>query len=385
MAKYKHICKQCNKEFSDYFQTALFCSRKCYYDNKNQNLKYGKIICPICGTEFKQQRSNHIFCSVQCRVKATEKKMECTCNYCGKSFLRKESEVIKNKRHYCSEECKCKGMYWSEEDTNLLIANFKTMPYKEMVDIFSSQKTVDEIKRRAIYIGLTESQQWKQEDIDILIKYYPTVPIQKVMDLLPNKTLLSIRGQAKTQNLKSFYYLSRIYTYDEEEYLRNNYLSKTNEQLGEILNRRPSAIEQHLWVMGLKRPRCADSYTTVAEYVRSRLYMWRNSVKEANNYTCALSGSRSNIVVHHIYGFNLILTEAMDNINLPLYEDITKYSDTELNMLVGEVLSLQEHYGQYICITERIHKQFHGIYGYGANTKEQWDEFVNTYYDKQVS
>ena len=382
MAKYKHICKQCGEYFEDYCETTLFCSRKCYYDNKNQNSKYSNIACPICGTEFKQKRQNHIFCSVSCRVKATEKKIECVCDYCGKPFSRKESEVTKNRRHYCSDECKRKGMYWSDEDTNLLIENFNIMSYKEMTGIFSSPKTVAEIKRRAIYIGLTESQQWKPEDIEILAKYYSTVPIQQVMALLPDKTLLSIRGQAKAQNLKSFYYLSRIYTDDEEEYLRQNYLSQTNEQIGEALGRQPSAIGQHLWVMGLSRPKCADGYTDISEYIRSRLYMWKNEIKEKNNYTCALSGSRSNIVVHHIYGFNLLLTEAIDSVGLSVYEDLTKYSEDELNRLTEEFLSLQEYYGQYICITESIHKYFHSIYGYGNNTQQQWDEFVNVYYKK---
>lgn len=380
MGKYNHICKQCQKEFNDYFESTSFCSRKCYYDYRRENSKYKNIICPICGIEFKQFRKNHMFCSVECRVKSTEKKVECKCEYCGKLFKRIESEVIKNKHHYCSEECKQKGMYWSDEDTNLLIENFHTMSYKEMTNIFSSYKTVDEIKRRAVYIGLTKSRKWTQEEIDILIQYYSTTPIQNVMDLLPNKTLLSIRGQAKVQNLKSFYYLSRKYTDEENEYLKNNYLNKTDDELAEHLKRDPNAIGQHLWVLGLKRPYCTNNYDGLAEYIRSRLYGWKNEVRKQNNYTCAITGTRSNVVVHHIYGFNLLLAETIDNLQLDVYKDLSKYSDEQLDRLVDEFLSLQEYYGQYICISEKVHKHFHNIYGYGNNTKQQWDEFVNTYY-----
>lgn len=382
MSKHQHICKQCQKEFEDYFETTSFCSRQCYYNYRNENRKYKIITCPICGTEFQQQRENHMFCSVACRVKSTEKKVECTCEYCGRTFNRIESEVNKNKHHYCSEECKRKGMYWSEEDTNLLISIFGTMSYKEMTNIFSSQKSVDELKRRAIYIGLTESRKWTQDDINTLIKCYPTMPIQKVMELIPNKTLLSIRGQARVQNLKSFYYLSRKYTDDENEYLKNNYLDKTDEELAKELNRDSNAIGQHLWVLGLKRPYCIGKYDGLAEYIRSRLYMWKNDVKKRNNYTCAVTGSRSNIVVHHIYGFNLLLTEAIDNLGIDVYNDLTKYSEEQLDQLFEEFLSLQEDYGQYICISETVHRHFHNIYGYGNNTKEQWDEFVDIYYKK---
>lgn len=34
-----------------------------------------------------------------------------------------------------------------------------------------------------------------------------------------------------------------------------------------------------------------------------------------------------------------------------------------------------------ICITEHIHIKFHHLYGYGNNTKEQWNDFLEKYYN----
>ena len=380
MKKYKHMCKMCRKEFDSESDDAKYCSRECYAQHRLVNSKVKTIKCPICCNMFKQKRSNQIFCSVACRVKSTENKEKCVCDYCGQTFWRKPSEVEKHNAHYCSKECQMSGMYWSQADTKILQDNYGKVPYEDMVGLFSTPKDVDAIKRRAVYIGLTESRKWTQDEINILIKYYPAVPVQDVMAMLPNKTLLSIRGQAKAQGLKSFYYLRRIYTIAEEEYLKNNYLNKSNEELGEALGREPNAIGQHLWVLGLKRPHCVDNYTGIAEYVRAHLYAWKNEVRERNNYTCALTGVRSNIVIHHIYGFNLLLAETISNIDLPIYDDLTQYSEQQLSQLVDEFLSLQEYYGQYICITENIHKHFHSIYGCGNNTQQQWIEFVDTYY-----
>jgi hypothetical protein len=382
MGKHQHQCKMCGKSFENYFEVALFCSKDCNKAYRKENSKCKNIICPICNTEFKQKHAKQIFCSVECRIKATENKQKCTCDYCGKLFYRKESEVIKSKHHYCSEECKRHGMYWSDEDIELLVKNFNMMTCKEMVNIFSKPKTVREIERKAISIGLTESKKWSQEEIDILIKNYSSSSIQNVMSLLPNRTLLAIRGQAKVQNLKSFYYLSRLYTNDENEYLKNNYLNKSDEELALYLSREVGAVKQHLWVLGLKRPYCLDNYTNIAEYVRSRLYEWKNHVRKQSNYTCAITGEHSNLVIHHIYGFNLLLAEAIDNIEFPIYDNMSEYSDEKLDELVEEFLSLQEYYGQYICISENVHKHFHSIYGCGNNTKQQWDEFVNTHYNK---
>lgn len=42
-------------------------------------------------------------------------------------------------------------------------------------------------------------------------------------------------------------------------------------------------------------------------------------------------------------------------------------------------LELQESYGAYVCIAENVHKEFHKQYGYGDNTLEQWNEFVENY------
>ena len=57
------------------------------------------------------------------------------------------------------------------------------------------------------------------------------------------------------------------------------------------------------------------------------------------------------------------------------------YTDEQLSFLVDEFLKLQDKYDACICITEDSHKQFHSIYGYGSNTREQWDEFVELYYN----
>lgn len=380
MGKHKHICKRCGKDFEDYFETTKFCSRDCFDQYRKENSKYKNIICPICGTEFKQERKNHMFCSVACRIKATENKVDCICEHCGKPFTRKLSEVDKNKHHYCSVECKKKDMYWSEEDTQILKDNFGILSYKEMENIFSVPKTVEAIKRRAIYIGLTSPQFWTEEEVDILIHNYPYRPFKEVMALLPNRTQSSILGQARVQNIKSYYYSSRIYSDEENEYLKNNYLEKDNEELAYVLNRTVSGIAQRLLLLDLHRPTEINNYKTLVAYVRQRIVPWRDSVRQKCNYICEVTGKRSNVIVHHIRGFNLLFNETIEILDFPVYEDITMYNQKQLDEFVETFLELQESYGQYICIREEVHKEFHGMYGYGNNTLEQWEDFINKYY-----
>lgn len=75
--------------------------------------------------------------------------------------------------------------------------------------------------------------------------------------------------------------------------------------------------------------------------------VWRNDVFERDNYMCCYCGDATggNLVAHHIESY-------MDNVNLR----------TDVN--------------NGICLCESCHKEFHGIFGYGHNTREQLCQFL---------
>lgn len=78
------------------------------------------------------------------------------------------------------------------------------------------------------------------------------------------------------------------------------------------------------------------------------------TVLEYFNYTCQLSGQYGGkLSVHHLNGYNWCIEGRMDINNV-------------------------------IVITKEIHKEFHDIYGRGNNTKEQFEEFIQNYYNKDL-
>lgn len=380
MGIYKHICKNCNKEYKDYYENSKYCSRDCYELYRKKNSKCKEVECPICGKLFYQPRPTYKYCSVECRHEASQNRVICHCEYCGKSFERIKSEYDKNHRHFCSISCRKNGMGWSDEDTNILRQNFGKLSYKEMVNLFSGKKSVDVIKRRAIYIGLTTPRDWSKSEIDILVNNYSKRPMKEVIKLLPNRTTASIISQARQNNLLSYFYLTHNYTEKEEKYLHDNYRTKSDEELGAELNRSPNGIAQHLLCMDLHRPREIDKYIDLNRYIRARLTPWRDSFRKSQNYTCSVTGLKTNVVVHHIRGFNLIFNEAIENIQFPIYENMSDYSEKQLDELFNEYMNLQNFYGQYVCINEDVHKHFHKLYGYGNNTEKQWNEFIENNY-----
>ena len=121
----KHICINCKNEFDNSNKNAKFCSRKCYEEHRQSKKKKKKVICPICKEEFLQVRIGQKYCSNECKHKSTEDRIKCMCEHCGTIFERKKSEVDKNQKHYCSNDCRMSAMFWSKEDTNILTDNYK--------------------------------------------------------------------------------------------------------------------------------------------------------------------------------------------------------------------------------------------------------------------
>ena len=78
---------------------------------------------------------------------------------------------------------------------------------------------------------------------------------------------------------------------------------------------------------------------------------WRNSVFERDDYTCQITGIKGcRLTAHHLYSFD-------------------EYEELRLDVDNG------------ITINKQIHKTFHNHYGYGENTKEQFEEFEERYYN----
>lgn len=103
-------CKECGKEFKQRFNREVFCSVKCYADNRKSPLV--KLKCPTCGETF-YKKSYHIkegntyFCSRQCSSRSRKLYFEevRACLYCGEEF----TVISKSKKRYCCCDCAAKG------------------------------------------------------------------------------------------------------------------------------------------------------------------------------------------------------------------------------------------------------------------------------------
>lgn len=371
-------CEYCNNDFEvgKSQENKRFCTRRCYdVDRKEKAIK----ICPICLKQFSSGHKPAIFCSNKCKVDSRKDRIECICEYCGIEFERIRSEVVKNNKHYCSNECRKNDMYWSLKDILILRDNYKIITNEEIKALLSEDRSIKAIRSKAKVLHLTTSREWTDEEIQVLVDNYSSVAMSDVQKLLPRRSPSSILGKARTLGLLSHFYIQSNYSDDDLAYLKENYLDESNESLALKLNRTPYAIEQKLYNLGLSRPLEINNYKTLSFYIRARIRPWRDEILRKNNYTCSLTGRYRNVVIHHCKGFNLLILETIDSLNFPVYENIESYTQDDLDYFLNEFLLLQDFYGEYICISEDIHKLFHFKYGYGNNTMEQWNEFSHFY------
>ena len=100
-----------------------------------------KCKCDICGkniefTPYQFKRSKHHFCSKECSSKGVSKfqskgnnpnyrggKVKCKCDFCGKEIEMTKYQFNRAKKHFCSIDCKNKGIAYTEENKTKICVN----------------------------------------------------------------------------------------------------------------------------------------------------------------------------------------------------------------------------------------------------------------------
>jgi uncharacterized protein YfkK (UPF0435 family) len=127
--------------------------------------------------------------------------------------------------------------------------------------------------------------------------------------------------------------------------------------------------------IGENNPSWKGGISTLSLHLRQFISQWKKDSLIKYDYKCDITGVDKNLIIHHLYGFNQILQETMNTLQLPIYEEINQYTDKELKSIEKKCLELHYKYGLGICLCKEEHKIFHTLYGYGNNTKEQYEEF----------
>ena len=128
-------------------------------------------------------------------------------------------------------------------------------------------------------------------------------------------------------------------------------------------------------VSGVNASNWQGGLTEVKTYLAKRITNWEKKCKEQSNSKCVITGKDYDDI-HHLYSFNLILKESIEELNFELKETIGEYKKEDLKLLINRIREKHKKYPLGVCLTRDWHMKFHNIYGYGDTTPEMWYEFL---------
>jgi len=266
------------------------------------------------------------------------------------------------------EQCKeCRGFkfgvtkkqnknatFWNEERNNLLKEIHNKYTDEEIAKIIGTTKNA--INTQARRLKLYKDIWWEENELNLLNQYYPKMDtIDFKNKYLPNRSLQSIKKKAHELNISKEDKL----IYD----IRLNNLGGYADFGHDNLNYK-----------GIKN---------VYEMCRNNIGNWVDLVKQHCNYKCVITGETENLVVHHIRPFREIFYNTYyyfkENYNFEIYNNVDKYQDNELILLRLFVKTIEQNHNinDGVLITEKLHKEFHNIYGTRKNTIEDFYSFLN--------
>lgn len=118
--------------------------------------------------------------------------------------------------------------------------------------------------------------------------------------------------------------------------------------------------------------------STLNYFLRARLREWKlKSISKFSNRCYVTDEQLEEFDIHHIKPFHVIRDEVLAVLQLPIYENISMYTQEDLSALSQKIVEYHENC-EGVPLRHDIHKLFHSIYGFDAGL-EQLEEFKYLY------
>lgn len=260
---------------------------------------------------------------------------------------------------------------WSQDELNIL-KEYYTIGELEKIQELLPNRSYKSITTKAKRLGLKSREYWTEEENILLSELYDNTKIDDILKYFPNRTRNAIILHAGSIGLRNVVKYSK----DEEQFIIDNWKFLSDKELGEKLNGRSGHTMKYKRLqLGFTRVTDGISYSNLSDYVRRNNLAWKKKSMEKCGFKCQITGKRFDDI-HHIHSVNLILKETLNNLKINPVYDMNDYSEEQLSSILKEFRRVQDLYPLGVCLCSEVHNEFHKKYGYGGNTEEQWNEFL---------
>lgn len=253
---------------------------------------------------------------------------------------------------------------WKYDDLKWIYDNYDKIDKQMLINKFpnSNYKTIHNIICQWDVRKIEKNDDWSKEDIQFLTDNYPNMPQEKLQDHFPDRTWYAITRKANKLGVKRD--AETLFLINSEAHKGYVMPEETRKKLSRV-RRGSNSVN---WKGGL---------TPLHPYFRSILYEWKMDSLKDYDYKCAFTGENNgDLQIHHANeNFSDIIIETLNLLDLPIHNDMLKYSDEEILKINKTFLDLNYKHGLGIPLAKQIHKLFHVLYGLTNNTKKQFEEF----------
>lgn len=275
-------------------------------------------------------------------------------NFDFDNWYNNKSDVFKNRWDY--QDLKWVYDNYSEINKQVLLNKFSESNYKTITNIIYQWN----IRK------ITKNDNWPDEDIQFLKDNYPSMSQDKLQERFSYRTWDAIKNKASKLNIQR----------DEETLFLIKSEAHKGHKVSEETKRKISRTRR-----GSNAVNWKGGLSPLHPYFRGILYEWKMDSLKRYNYKCVLTNeNHGDLQIHHASeNFSNIILETLNILDLPIYQNMLKYSDDEIKKINQTFLDLNYKYGLGIPLRKKIHKLFHIMYGSTDNNDIQFDEFKKRY------
>jgi hypothetical protein len=114
--------------------------------------------------------------------------------------------------------------------------------------------------------------------------------------------------------------------------------------------------------------------TKINIYLRNIIKDWKMDILRECNFTCAFTNIKhSDVKVHHLIPFHVVVKKSINQLNLPIAKQIKDYTGEELKQIYNNFINLHDN-AIGIPLRRKIHELFHSLYTNNC-TPEDFEEF----------
>ena len=249
------------------------------------------------------------------------------CKICGKEFDARGSMVT------CSSECRKINQRELQREWHN-----KNPEYKKEYRLNNRDKILK--KEKEYYINnrdkiLKQQKEYRLNNRDKILKKEKEYYINNRDKILKRKKEYYVNNRDKILKRRKEYYVNNY-----DKILKNGY--KTKKRKIEYL------ISEFDGDIDVIKKYCPSKWLIreLEMLINYNVSYFNGMIaKIESTPVCEVTGSNKNLVIHHLESYNIHPELGADPNNM-------------------------------VRVTEDIHKEFHSIYGYGNNTREQWNKFI---------